>query len=116
MLIFEFEGKQVEINLPEGNCSVEQAAWESLLEGVGCGSTMSLDYECGGCCKRVWNIGRIIPVFPLGIVILLPPSGPAVQLECMERGSSKKQHFCLLILPICRICSLGFHRGNTNLD
>lgn len=47
-----------------------QGVFESLLSNNG---RISIEYECGACCKKVSNIASVF--FVLGYVVVLPPLG-----------------------------------------
>ena len=111
-MIIDYEGSIIELDIPEHKQRPEQEAWDKLVKCLCNTPYATVEYECGDCCRKVVNVEKIIPLFFLGIVLLLPPCGECLTVKNLEKGSVfGKQFFKSLVIPIEKICSFGFSDG-----
>ena len=94
-----------------------QGAWESLLGNLGTATNrdIAIEFECGGCCKKVLNGERIIPIISLGVIVLLPPNNETLLVKLFgEEEIIERQMARAIVIFIDRICSIEF--GAVEID
>lgn len=95
--------------LPENEPT--QGAWTQLLQDLAtnCDRNIAIEFECGGCCKKVLNGDRIIVIVSLGVVVLLPPRGETLDIKLFgENEIIERQRAEAIVIFIDRICSIEF--------
>jgi len=95
-----------------------QAAWDSLIGSL-ChhknNNKIAIEFDCGGCCKKVLNGERLIPIVGLGVVVLLPDRGDHLLVKLFgEDAIIERQLVRAIVIPIDRICSVEF--GAVEID